>query len=750
MRKLISSFLMLLFFEVVTVAQIVPPSKFGPVPNERQMKYLHSPLAAFIHFGMNTFAGTDGIEWGNDVKRPAFVFNPTNRKVDTDQWVRLLRKAGFTKVIITLKHHDGFCYWPTKVTDYNISKSPYMNGKGDLAKELSESCDKYGMDMGIYLSPWDAWEPSYGDSTPGDYNDFYDAQLRELLGGNYGHLNPKTGKREIAEIWLDGATGEGAAHQTYDFVRFVHTVRELQPGCLTWMTLKAAQNYSGPESEFPVDAFWVGNEKGYVNDPVWMKVAVNGEDVEQYQSNGQYMSLPEADVSIRPGWFYHSTQDKSVKTLDYLIHDIYFRTVGMGIPLLLNVPPDRGGKFTPNDSVALMKFGIALKNTFKTNLLNSKMNVSASGIRGKGFEPANVLDDDYDSYWTMTDDRTTGTLTIDLGKEVKMDVICLQEYIPLGQRISGWKVDVEVYGNWREFGSGQTIGYKRMIKGALLPVRKIRLNITSSLAVPLINNIQAYHSDSSIATQSLIPKGVNSILLVSQLTDKDLLNWTTLENNLSEEKNINSHGKNAAVQFNTQGGWFRITGTKSPSTGIMEVWIDGVKKATVDTYSTIENKAALLYENNLLRAGNHTVLIKATGDKNSKSTGSTIILQSLLNLSKGVKGMFEMFKTYEEFNVNSKIFQFKICRYGNLSEPASVTFNTLPGTGVHGKTYIDKTQTLQFAAGESLKTATVTVLEDSLSEGNKDFYIGLNSPTNKHVLGFNPVMRVLVKQATTE
>ncbi|MHB9055310.1 MAG: alpha-L-fucosidase [Paludibacteraceae bacterium] len=746
MRKSIFSFLMLFFFGEVIIAQIVPPSKFGPVPNERQMKYLHSPLAAFIHFGMNTFAGSDGIEWGNDVKRPASVFNPTNRKVDTDQWVRLLKKAGFTKVIITLKHHDGFCYWPTKVTDYNISKSPYMNGKGDLAKELSESCDKYGMDMGIYLSPWDAWEPSYGDSTPGDYNDFYDTQLRELLGGNYGRLNLKSGKREIAEIWLDGATGEGAAHQTYDFVRFVHTVRELQPGCLTWMTLKAAQNYSGPESEFPVDAFWVGNEKGYVNDPVWMKVAVNGEDIKQYQSNGQYMSLPEADVSIRPGWFYHSAQDKSVKTLDYLIHDIYFRTVGMGIPLLLNVPPDREGKFSHNDSVALMKFGIALKNTFETNLLNSKMNVLASDLRGKGFEPANVLDDDYDSYWTMTDGRTTGTLTIDLGKEVKMDVICLQEYIPLGQRISGWKVEVEVYGNWREFGSGQTIGYKRMIKGALLPVRKIRLSITSSLAVPQINNIQAYRSDSSIATQSPVPKGINSTSLSARLTGKDLLNWTILENDGSSGKTIYSSSNKAAVRFNTQGGWFGIIGTKSPASGIMEVWIDGVKKAKVDTYSTVENKFALLYENNLLSAGNHTILLKVTGKKNSESAGSNIILQNLLHLDKDAKGLFEMAKTFEEFHENSRIFQFNIHRYGNLREPASVTFSTLPGTGVHGKTYADKTQTLQFAAGESLKTATVTILENSLAEGNKDFYIELNSPTNKHVLGFNSVMRVLVKE----
>ena len=193
MKRITVLLALCLIFSGLVQSQTTAPASFGPTPNSRQMKYLRSPMAAFIHFGMNTFAGSDGIEWGNDVKRPASTFNPTKGKVDTDQWVRLLKKAGFTRVIITLKHHDGFCTWPTKITDYNISKSPYMSGNGDLAKELSESCDKYGLDMGIYLSPWDAWEPTYGDSTPGDYNDFYDGQLRELLGGAYGRLNTETG-----------------------------------------------------------------------------------------------------------------------------------------------------------------------------------------------------------------------------------------------------------------------------------------------------------------------------------------------------------------------------------------------------------------------------------------------------------------------------------------------------------------------------------------------------------------------------
>ena len=745
MRKTIAFLSACWLFFGITIAQTTPPVKSGPTPNTRQMKYLQEPMAAFIHFGMNTFAGSDGIEWGNDVKRPASTFNPTKGKVDTDQWVRLLKKAGFTRVFITLKHHDGFCTWPTKITDYNISKSPYLAGKGDLAKELSESCDKYGMDMGIYLSPWDAWEPSYGDSTPGDYNDFYDGQLRELLGGTYGRLNTETGKREIVEIWLDGATGDGVAHQTYDFARYVRTVRELQPNCLTWMTLQAAQNYSGPEAGFPVDAFWVGNEKGYVNDPVWMKVAVNGTSVSQYNTNGKYMSIPEADVSIRPGWFYHSAQDGSVKTLDYLINSIYLRSVGMGIPLLLNVPPNREGKFHANDSVALMKFGKAISNTFQTNLLTSQMTASVGAVRGAGFEAANVLDENYDTYWTMTDGQTTGTITVDLGKDVELDVIRLQEYIPLGQRIGGWKAEVEVYGSWREFGSGQTIGYQRLIKGTLLPVRKIRLTITSAQAVPLINSIEAYRSDVSITSVGPIPAGINSTQLSTILNAIISPEWSVLENYSKTGSAIQSKTNKSVVPFAVQGGWFRLAGTKSPDTGILEVWIDGVKKAKVDTYAEEINKYASLYENNTLRAGNHSVEIKTTGKKNRKSTGFGIILQNIMMLDKETKGMFELVKSVERSSENAKTLKFQIRRYGNLQEPASVTFITSPGTGVHGKTYSDKTETVKFDSGDFLKTAIVTILENSLAEGNKDFYIELNNPTNNHVIGVNSVLRVLVK-----
>lgn len=876
-----------------TYSQSVP-AKFAPTPNERQMKYLQEPMAAFIHFGMNTFAGADGIEWGNDVKRPASTFNPTQGKVDTDQWVRLLKKAGFKRVIITLKHHDGFCTWPTKQTDYNIANSPYMNGKGDLAKELSLSCDKYGMDMGIYLSPWDAWEPSYGDASAGDYNDFYDNQLRELLGGEYGRLNIETGKREIVEIWLDGATGAGVAHQTYDFARYVATVRQLQPKCLTWMTLAAAKNYSGSETNFPVDAFWVGNEAGYVNDPVWMKVDVSSGTPKQYAANGAYMSIPEADVSIRPGWFFHNSQNSSVKTLDYLVHNIYFRSVGMGIPLLLNIPPDRSGKFHATDSVRLMEFGNAINNTFETNLLKNTMTATASNVRGAGFEAGKVLDENYDTYWTLPDNQKSGSITIDLGKDTEMDVIRIQEYLPLGQRISAWKLELEVYGSWVEYGSGQTIGFQRMVKGALLPVRKIRFTINSSLDVPIINGIQAYRSDASITKASAIPAGVQNLganslqslstkkisklkfeiteipsgkwptlaemnfftssngtrtlidrngftatatseakqavngepdclasltldgnnntiwqpewkpkvampqsltynfgkqidlteisYLPRQSSDQDLArkfniyiaendadpftlsltggtfntnlktaqftpiaasDWNLLSAYSANGDAIESKTNKATAEFTVQNAWFRLLGAKSPDTGILEVWIDGVVAATIDTYAATLTKDAVLFEQNLPK-GIHSIQVKATGTKNTLSSNSKIILQNLLKLENEAKGMFELEKSFAESREDAGHFTFKVRRLGDSSEAASVTYITSPGTGVHGKTYIDKTEVLQFAVGEAEKTVTVEIVDNDLAEGNKDFYIELNTPTNKHIIGFNKELRVLV------
>ena len=503
MKRIYITFLIVL---CVTATLFAQPALYGPAPNARQMKYLQNPLAGFIHFGMNTYAGTDGIEWGNDVKRPASTFNPTNGKVNTDQWVRLFQKAGFKKVILVAKHHDGFCIWPSAYTDYDIAAATnYLNGQGDIVKQLSESCDKYGMDMGIYLSPWDAWDSRYGadgGTITNSYNTYYKNQLTELLSGKYGRLNTTTGTREITEIWLDGATGD-TKPQAYDLNGFISIVRTLQPNCVVWMDSKWQKTYTGAATDFPLDAMWVGNEGGYIDDPAWNTIDWTKTTTNQGRiAGGQYFCVNEADVSIRPGWFYHPSEDGGVKGLLEL-SNIYYKTVGMGIPLLLNVPPNRAGVFHANDSIALMKFKDEITRTFSTNLITPSMTVTASTPLGPAYAGSKAIDADNATYWTTSGGTKTGNIVIDFGKTMDINVVKLQEYMPLGQRISGFTVELYVNTAWVTFGSGQTIGHQRIVKGTTKSASKLRLTITGSLAVPLISNIEAYCSTTETAPTGL-------------------------------------------------------------------------------------------------------------------------------------------------------------------------------------------------------------------------------------------------------
>lgn len=490
--KYVILFLLILFSKCV-VSQVQTSDVRSPKPNAIQMKYLHSPLAGFIHYGINTYTGDDGIEWGDKSKEPSTSFNPTADKIDTDQWVRLFKKAGFSRIIVVLKHHDGFCLWQTKQTDYNISNSPYINGKGDLAKEFSESCDKYEMDMGIYLSPWDAHEVSYGDTTPGDYNDFYVNQLVELLSGDYGRMNPETGKREIVEVWLDGASGS-LNKQTYDLNRFYKTVRELQPNTCIWMDNKWHFNQNGERTDYVLDAIWVGNEDGYINDPAWCLIDLdkinNGE--QGRSETGNLFCVSEADVSIRPGWFYHSQQDKSVKDVSYLIDSIYMRTVGMGIPLLLNVPPNREGKIHPIDSATLINFGKEIKKLHKDNLISENATIESSSCASVDFPAFNAIDGDYNTYWRCADNDTNRFLIIDFGEPKEFNIVKIQEYIELGQHVAGFKVEFHDGDNWIEFGKGKTIGYQRLVRGENTKSRKIKITFTETLAAPNINNVEVF------------------------------------------------------------------------------------------------------------------------------------------------------------------------------------------------------------------------------------------------------------------
>ena len=461
--------------------KVAPPKAVLPVPSAAQMKWHEMELNAFVHFTTNTFTN---LEWGYGDEKES-IFNPT--AANAGQWAKTLKDNGFKTLILTCKHHDGFCLWPSKYTEHSIKNSPYKNGKGDLVKEASEACKKYGLHFGVYLSPWDRNRADYGKPS---YITYYRNQLKELFT-NYG---------KIVEMWFDGANGGdgyyGGAREKrkingqtyYDWPNTLKLVRSMQPEVVFFSD-------AGPGVR------WVGNESGIAGETNWNSISTDTifagkAGIEKLLNtgspDGDKWVPAEVDVSIRPGWFYHAAEDSQVKTPERLF-DIYLSSVGRGSTLLLNIPPDRRGLFHDNDVKSLYKFSALLKKEFKTNLA-LKAKVSADSYRGSNatFSPANITDAKKDTYWTTDDDVTSGTFTISLPKKSTVKYILLQEYIKLGQRVSAFNVEAWIDNGWQPIATATTIGYKRILKVEPLQTDKIRVNITASKACPLISNVAIY------------------------------------------------------------------------------------------------------------------------------------------------------------------------------------------------------------------------------------------------------------------
>jgi alpha-L-fucosidase len=466
---------------VAQTSKILPPEPVLPLPSPTQMQWHEMELNAFVHFTTNTF--TDK-EWGYGDESET-VFNPT--QLDVEQWARTLKDAGFKAMILTCKHHDGFCLWPSEYTEHSVKNSPYKNGKSDVVREASDACKKYGLKFGVYLSPWDRNRADYG--TP-SYITYYRNQLKELFT-QYG---------PIFEMWFDGANGgdgyyggarekrkiDGATY--YDWPTTLNLVRSMQPNVLFFSD-------AGP------DIRWVGNERGVAGETNWNTITTDtlyaGKPGIEYLLNtgspdGNKWVPAEVDVSIRPGWFYHASEDSLVKSPEKLF-DIYLNSVGRGSTLLLNVPPDRRGIFHENDVKSLQCFRQLLNKEFATNLAQNAK-VTASSFRGsaKMFAPANITDGDKNTYWATNDKETTGIFEIDLGKTTKVKYILLQEYIRLGQRVKSFTVDAWKNGGWQKVAEGTTIGYKRILKIDLVKTNKIRVSITDSKACPVISNAEVF------------------------------------------------------------------------------------------------------------------------------------------------------------------------------------------------------------------------------------------------------------------
>jgi alpha-L-fucosidase len=458
----------------VRVSAVEPPAPYGPVPSPRQLAWHKMEFYGFVHFTVNTF--TDK-EWGYG-DEPESVFNPTD--FSAKQIVQTAKAAGMAGLIVTAKHHDGFCLWPSKFTEHSVKNSPWKNGHGDFVGEMAAACKKGGLNFGVYLSPWDRNRADYG--TP-EYLTYYRNQLRELLT-NYG---------PIFEVWFDGANGGdgfyGGAREKrtidrknyYDWPNTRAIVRELQP-------MACMFSDGGP------DVRWVGNERGVAGDPCWAtligKDFFPGEADEKRLNSGDRPGtdwIPgECDVSIRPGWFYHASQDAKVKTPEQLV-DLYFKSVGRGASLLLNIPPDQRGRIPDPDVKSLKEFRKRLDAIFAKNLA-AGANVTASNVRGndKTFAAENILSGDGKKYWSTDDGVTTPELVLDLGRPKTFNVVSLREFLPLGQRVEAFALDQWRDGQWVQFAAGTSIGSHRLWRGENITTPKVRLRVTQAPVCPAL------------------------------------------------------------------------------------------------------------------------------------------------------------------------------------------------------------------------------------------------------------------------
>ena len=463
--------------EIVEIAANIAPS--APQLRWQQLEYV-----AFFHFGINTF--TDR-EWGEGTEDPA-IFNPS--ALDARQWVTVCRDAGMKQVIITAKHHDGFCLWPSNYTEHTVKNSPWKGGNGDVVREVAEACHEMGIGFGVYLSPWDRNNPSYGDSPK--YNDYFVNQLTELLT-EYG---------KVDEVWFDGACGEGpnGKRQVYDWSRYYSLIRKLQP--------QAVIAIMGP------DVRWVGTESGYGRETEWSVIPASLQSTDSIaaasQQNADFIPQmdfqkqdlggrdiirnasrlvwypAETDVSIRPGWFYHESQDSLVKTPEKLM-DIYFSSVGYNSVLLLNIPPDRHGLIHENDIKSLMGFKKLREQLFNRNF------VPGSRLSSDGRNDGALIDGNPATHWT-THGGETGTIEINLPEAQTIDVLCLQENISIGQRIEKFRLEYREDDQWREAGRGTTAGYMRLLRFSPVASDDFRIVIQASRLNPLVGEIGLYKS----------------------------------------------------------------------------------------------------------------------------------------------------------------------------------------------------------------------------------------------------------------
>ena len=730
------------------------PQQNAVRPNSAQYKYQKDELAAFCHFGPNTF---NEIEWGEHYgnKAPSEIFTLTE-DFDAENYVKTIKDAGFTRLVVTAKHHDGFCTWQSDLTEYDMGGvTQYKGGKGDILAELSAACTKYDLDMGLYLSPWDIHDPSYGYSNgeaPGigtstdpkvNYNFYYDGQLREILGNSkYGN----NGK--FVEVWMDGAKGSGANAQVYDFQRWYNTIHELEGD--------DCQIFQGGDF---AGIRWIGNENGLAHDTTWgpCKTDKNAKDGFNTNLSGGYSKgfpdgdkwlVPEADARITSGWFWGTTKN-TPKTLTDL-GNMYFQSVGHGAPLLLNVPPNNKGKLDPAIADRVREFGQNIKDSFKDDLTRANKSGRAAATAeasstwndNEAYGASKVLDGKDDTYWCAKN-AANQSLTVKLPKPTTFDVVSIEEAIQNGQRISGFTVSyqTEENGAWTEFGRGGTIGAKRLVRGTAVTATAVKVTFTThnfgdeNLSLPQISEMGLFKASRGFEKPAPLPEGMIGIDN-AEMTKTG--NWNDEKiDGCFKGTSMWTTQSGATASFKFTGTKFAIVGTKDPNHGTFTVSIDGGAAQTINTHDSVRTVPALLFESDTLEAREHNVVITATG---------TVGIDAAAYLNNGSTGMFDFTETNVTMDEDST-HAFTIRRTGGSKGSVTLVVQPEPGSAIQDN--FDTTpQEVTFADGETEKQVNIKtrrVVTGSAADGDKQFSVSLAVKTGEGaVIGYHGVADVTI------
>lgn len=746
------------------------PKTWGATPNDEQLWYMKQGTAAFCHFGPNTF---NNVEWGENygTKTPKEIFKLT-KKFDAEALVKAVKEAGFSRLILTAKHHDGFCLWSSQYTDYDIASTDYQ---GDILEEISDACTKYNLDMGCYLSPWDIHEDKYGcfgdnnnkknnnnKGTFTDYNELYVAWINEICqatkkdadgndlldkNGNkiykYGNNNPNRRSDRFVEWWMDGAQGSASNRQTYDWKAILGAIKNNNPHCQVFGTGKAVNGKNGEEDKKLAGTggiHWIGNESGWASNETWAKINI-GEDYETLPksdgayigvSNGVQWSVPEVDTKMLAGWFWRDSAGDDTTKSESELADIYFRTVGRGATLLMNLSPNKNGEVGETQLNRFKELGKNISDTFKTDLTKASGVTATADSTWKNsdkYGAAKVLDtipegEVYDNtYWAPAEGKTTGSLEINLGGLKKFDVVSIEEYIQKGQTIAAFTVEYkDLAGQWHDFASGKTISAKRLCRGETVEGTAIRINITEAKDTPKICNVGVYKASkgfslSSDGSSEAVPSNLKKVS-INDATREGTWNFEK-----DEDGNANSSawgdtaGLAATFTFTGTKAW--VVGTADPNHGMMDVYIDGKKVDSVNTQKSPRKMGAVLYTTPDLEYGTHTIKLA----RSTKALGISKIYYA------DGSGIFTMKQSEYELMYGGTT-EVEITRTGGTKGQAKVNYVTQSAGAEQGVNYTDLAGSVTFEDGETSKKITLTGLENEKADrmvDGKDFYFTLTS-----------------------